>query len=142
MTLLPWKKYHCREKDHCGFTLLEVLVSISILAIGILAVGSMQVMSIKGNAHANQVTEASVLARDRMETLMAMAYTAIDEDDDLTEGTYEGDSPLPGYTIGWEICDGGSAGCDTPSNTKLIEVTVAHGNLRKDIVLMDVKPLK
>jgi type IV pilus modification protein PilV len=149
MTLLPWEKNHCRhkathgrEKRHSGFTLLEVLVSICILAIGILAVGSMQVMSIRGNANANQVTEASVWARDRMETLMAMAYTATSTDPGLTEGTYQDTDSPPGYTIDWEITDGCATGCDTPQDTKLIEVTVAHGNLRKDIVLMDVKPLK
>ncbi len=141
MTLLPWKKNHCREKNHCGFTLLEVLVSICILAIGILAVGSMQVMSIRGNANANQVTEASVLARDRMEALMAMDYTATKMADDLTDGTHEGDSPLPGYTIDWKISDGCSV-CDTPPKTKLIEVTVTHDNLHKDIVLKNVKPQK
>ena len=141
MTSLPWKRDHCREKNHCGFTLLEVLMSISILAIGILAVGSMQVMSIRGNARASQVTEASVLARDRVETLMAMAYTVTNTDAGLAEGTYEDDSPPAGYTIDWEITDG-CAGCDAPQDTKLIEVTVAHGNLGKDIVLMGIKPLK
>ena len=138
MTLLPWKKSHCREKDPCGFTLLEVLVSISILAIGILAVGSMQVTSIKGNAYANRVTEASILARDRVERLMALAYT----DPGLNADTYHDPDPPTGYTIDWEICDGGSVGCAKIANTKLIEVTVAHGNLRKDIKLMNIKPMK
>ena len=148
MTLLPWEKNHCRhkathgrEKRHSGFTLLEVLVSICILAIGILAVGSMQVMSIRGNANANQVTEASVWARDRMETLMAMAYTATNTDAGLAENTYQDTDPPTGYTISWEISDGCS-GCDTPPNTKLIEVTVAHDKLNKDIELMNVKPQK
>ena len=123
-------------KNRCGFTLLEVLLAMAILAIGILAVGSMQVMSIKQNAYANRVTEASVSARDRLEILMGLAYT----DTALAESTYEDSDPPSGYTISWEICDGGNAGCDTIADTKLIEVTVQHDALRKDIVLKNVKP--
>ncbi len=126
-------------KSHGGFTILEVLIAMAVLAVGILAVGSMQVTSIKANAHANQITEASVLARDRLEKLMGLDYT----DAGLTENTYQDSDPPAGYTISWEICDGGGAGCgadDPIVNTKLIEVTVQHPKLNKDMVLMNIKP--
>ena len=140
------KKYRRREKgslcpeNHCGFTLIEVLLAMVVLAFGILAVGSMQVMSIRQNAHSNQVTAASVLARDRLEGLLALVYTDAFEDTALTAGTYQDDNPPEGYTISWEICDGGASGCDSPLDTKLIEVTVQHSKLHKNIVLMDIKP--
>ena len=125
----------CRE-SHRGFTLVEVLIAMFVLAFGILAVGSMQVTSIQQNARANRMTEAGILARDRLEKLMGLAYT----DAGLTENTYQDFDPPAGYTIDWEICDGGSAGCDTIANTKLIEVTVQHPKLNKDMVLMNIKP--
>ncbi len=125
----------CRE-SHRGFTLVEVLIAMFVLAFGILAVGSMQVTSIQQNARANRMTEAGILARDRLEKLMGLAYT----DAGLTENTYQDSDPPAGYTIDWEICDGGSAGCDTIANTKLIEVTVQHPKLNKDMVLMNIKP--
>jgi prepilin-type N-terminal cleavage/methylation domain-containing protein len=128
------------QKSHCGFTLLEVLIAMALLAFGILAVGSMQVASIRANVHANQVTAASVFARDRMERLMALAYPTPPQptDDGLNPGTDTDELP-GGYTVSWTIVDG-SAGGVTPLNTKLITVTVAHNNLKKDIVLMNIKP--
>lgn len=140
------KKYRRREKaslcleNHCGFTLLEVLLAMAILAFGILAVGSMQVTSIRQNAHANQVTAASVLARDGLENLVALVYTDAFEDAALAAGTYQDDNPPEGYTISWEISDGCASGCDSPLDTKFIKVTVQHSKLHKNIVLMDIKP--
>ena len=131
-----------REKNRRGFTLLEVLVSVSILAFGVLAVGTMQVVSIQQNARADRVTEASVWARDRMERLMALTYSITSTDAGLAADTYDDADPPAGYAIDWEICDGGNAGCDTPLDTKLIEVTVAHDKLDKDIVLVNIKPEK
>ncbi len=52
-----------------GFTLLEVLVAISILTIGLLAVASMQISAISGNNLGNELTEATFLAQDQMEAL-------------------------------------------------------------------------
>ena len=125
-----------RNTNQGGFTLIEVLVAVSILAFGILAVGSMQVTSIRQNAHADQVTDASVLARDRMERLMALPYANAG----LNAGSYHDSNPPAGYTISWEICDGCSCTtCNTPANTKLITVTVARDGL-KNIVLLNIKP--
>ena len=98
MVRLGLRKNHRRHKtedsrntNQGGFTLIEVLVAVSILAFGILAVGSMQVSSIRQNAHANQVTDASVLARDRMERLMGLPYANAG----LNAGTYHDSNPLP-----------------------------------------------
>jgi type IV pilus assembly protein PilV len=40
-------------KTENGFTILEVLIAVSVLAIGILAVASMQISAIRGNAFAS-----------------------------------------------------------------------------------------
>ena len=116
-------------------------MAMALLAFGILAVGSMQVTSIKANAHANQMTAASVWARDRMEGLMALAYTSAFTDPALSENTYQDTDPPEGYTISWEICNGGSVGCGTIANTILIEVTVQHAKLNRDVVLVNIKPM-
>ena len=97
-----YKTENSRNTNQGGFTLIEVLVAVSILAFGILAVGSMQVTSIKQNAHANQVTEASVLARDRLEKLMGLPYANAG----LNAGAYHDSNPPAGYTISWEIANG------------------------------------
>lgn len=57
-----------------GFTLLEVLIALVILAVGILGAASMQVSSMRGNSHAFDLTTAATLAADRMEILMALDY--------------------------------------------------------------------
>ncbi len=57
-----------------GFTLIEVIVAMAVLAIGILALQTMQITSIKGNAHANRLTTSSIWASDRLERIHALPY--------------------------------------------------------------------
>jgi prepilin-type N-terminal cleavage/methylation domain-containing protein len=57
-----------------GFTLIEVLIAMAIFAIGILAVTTMQIRSINQNASARLQTEATTLAADWMEQLLALPY--------------------------------------------------------------------
>lgn len=59
-----------------GFTLIEVMVSIVILAIGLLGLAPMMAISITGNAFANEATEATVLAQDKIEELKNMTTFA------------------------------------------------------------------
>lgn len=59
-----------------GFTLIEVMVSIVILAIGLLGLAPMMAISITGNAFANEATEATVLAQDKIEELKNMTAFA------------------------------------------------------------------
>jgi type IV pilus assembly protein PilV len=55
-----------------GFTLLEVLVGLVILAIGILAIAGMQITSITGTSFSKNLTQASVIAQDRLEYLKGL----------------------------------------------------------------------
>jgi type IV pilus assembly protein PilV len=67
-----------------GFTLIEVLIAMSIFAIGILAVGSMQVSAINKYAGARNSTTVVTVAKDRVEELNGLAY----DDADLVAGEH------------------------------------------------------
>lgn len=61
-----------------GFTLIEVLMVMTIFSIGILAVAAMQITSTKGNASARRMTEATALAEKQIENLMQLPYDHAD----------------------------------------------------------------
>ena len=61
----------CRES---GFSIIEVMIAISILSIGILALASMQVAAMRGNSFAGSVTEGSTWALDQIEKLMNLPW--------------------------------------------------------------------
>jgi type IV pilus assembly protein PilV len=63
---MPIKKRKTRER---GFTLLEVLIAISIFSVGVLAVAAMQGTATRGNRLGNELTQATVLAQQQIEVL-------------------------------------------------------------------------
>ncbi len=81
-----------------GFTILEIIVAISILSIGLLAVGSMQISAIRGNALASGVTEGTSWGTDRMEKIIAMAYIDYDGTN-LQDVDGDGDAGLDDATV-------------------------------------------
>lgn len=68
-----------------GFTLVEVLVGLVILAIGLLAIAGMQITSVKGNFFSNNITQASILAQSRLEELKNLDVNH----GDLSLGTHD-----------------------------------------------------
>lgn len=84
-----------RRSGEEGFTLLEIIIAISILTIGILGVASMQSASIRGNDLAGDVSEATCLATDQIESMLRQPYA------DLTSST----SPVTRgiYSITWNV---------------------------------------
>ena len=57
------------SKNNRGFSLIEALIAMAIFSIGILAIGSMQLWNTKNNTTANTTTEATLLARQKIEEL-------------------------------------------------------------------------
>ena len=96
-----------------GFTLLEVIVSISILAVGLLAVASMQVSAIYGNSNAGRITSGTSIAEDKIEQLLSLQYTLTSLDPDLAAGPHVGDT-ISGYATTWNVIDASPvANCKT-----------------------------
>lgn len=60
--------------DQKGFTLIEVLVGLVLLAIGLLAIAGMQMTSIKGNFFSHYLTQANYAGQDRLEFLDNLPY--------------------------------------------------------------------
>jgi type IV pilus assembly protein PilV len=56
-----------KSRNTAGFTLLEVMVAMVVLAIGILGLAPMLVVSMQGNQSSRETTEAAYLAQDRIE---------------------------------------------------------------------------
>ena len=73
-----------------GFSIIEVMIAISILSIGILALASMQVAAMRGNSYAGSVTEASTWALDHIEKLMNLPW----DDASLQDADLDGDAGL------------------------------------------------
>jgi type IV pilus assembly protein PilV len=109
-----------------GFTILEVIIAISILAIGLLAVFSTQTRSLEANTNANSLTEGMTLAQDKMEELLALSYDDVD-----TTGSPVTDPG--GYTISWTVDN------TTFANAKLITVTVTGKRMRKPVEVTCIK---
>ena len=95
-----------------GFTLVEVIVAVSILAIGLLAVASMQTSAITGNYRAYKVTEGTTWAQDRLEQIMATDYDAIVSGGPELKGEHNE------YSISWTVTQ-----LSGVSNAKRIAVT-------------------
>ena len=60
------------KKD--GFSLIEVLIALTFLAIGLLAIASLQVTSVRGNFFSNNLMQATYVAQDRLEYLKNLPF--------------------------------------------------------------------
>ena len=72
------KRAHPRQSAEAGFTLIEVLIGISIFAIGMLAVARMQILTVRNTTVGNITSQATMLANQRMEEVKTMSLDDLD----------------------------------------------------------------
>ena len=60
-----------------GYTLVEILIAIAILAFGLMAVATMQVTAIKTNAIASGISQGITLGQAKVEELMNLSYSVL-----------------------------------------------------------------
>ena len=102
-----------------GFTLIEVLIAVTIFAVGLLAIAAMQTSAIQMNSTGNRITELSTLGIDQLENLMSLPYT----NPLLAVGGPYSDPAHPppaGYGVNWWVANGPT------TNTKIITLTVTR----------------
>lgn len=61
-------------ESNAGFSLVEVLIALSIFAIGILAVAALQVSANLGSRSSADITQASALASGQMEEIIQLPF--------------------------------------------------------------------
>ena len=84
-----------KSRNEKGFTLLEILVALSILSIGLLGMAGLTTSIIHGNTLSKKVTTATTLGQDRMEDLRRLGYSGTPSEIDTT--TEEPYNSIPDY---------------------------------------------
>ena len=110
-----------RLKKQEGFTLIEVIVALSIFSVGLLAIAALQGSAIRMNSTGNRLTEISTVAVDRLENLMSLPYT----DPLLADGNRNDPAPPAGFAVNYSVSDG-----NPTLNTKRIIMTVTGNGKR------------
>ena len=117
-----------------GFSLLEVLLGITIFMIGMLGVTALNISSLKSNTFSGNMSEAVIIAGDRLERLLALEDffdpdledTDVDGAAGLDDIEANADNSDPGigrnnmYDVYWNVEDGNPV----PDKTKTVNVIV------------------
>lgn len=124
------------HNDQEGFTLIEVLIAVVIMAIGILSVISMQLTAIKGNLTAGNISVASGWAADQIEKIFAKPYN----DDDLRDDeSISNASNNPDGATGLDDATPGTADGMTTSPNGLATI---YWNVADDLIMPNTKTIR
>ena len=102
-------------KKENGYTLIEVLIALTIFAVGLLAVAGMQTAAVRMNSTADKLTNLSTWGMDKIEELSALPYS----DPLLDSAVNPYQEQLGDYTISWTVIKNNPI-----KDTKHITVTV------------------
>ena len=115
-----------------GFTLIEVLVGLVLLAIGLLAIAGMQITSVRGNFFSHYLTQASYAGQDRLEFLDNLPYAS----NELTAGNHNDATA----TIAGVVFNRSYTVVDDVNGYKVITYTVSwNDGVNRNIVLSTIR---
>lgn len=121
-----------------GFSLIEMMIAMSVLALGMLAAASMQYSAVRNNSTGNVSTQANMLAKTQIEMLKNQDITSAT----LAPGNYNDPTPVdengnPGgiYNRSWAIAN---LGASARRITVIVQWT-KFGDTRRVIVQSNTK---
>ena len=113
--------------DTRGFSLLEALIAAAILATALLSLAQLIAFAIRTTAAAGRMTDAALLAAQKVEELRAGSWA------ELQPGT---DSPVAGFTRTWTVTPMGA----DPDYVMVLEVFVRAPGAQMRMVALKTKP--
>lgn len=103
------------SKD-AGYSLIELMIAMLILAVGVMGIWGMQGAAIRGNTTARKTTDTAALGSDQLEKLMRLPY----DDAVLAPGTTTTRNEGI-YTVAWTVSP-----LDVPiTNVKTVTITAS-----------------
>jgi type IV pilus assembly protein PilV len=116
-----------------GFTLLELLIALTIFAIGLLSIAGMQVTAIQANSSANTLSVTGAVAQKAMEEILSQDGTALFFSTAATDAVWDLDLTEAATTLNLDGAGEYSATYtvtpDTPTNnvTRVIVTVTGSG---------------
>ena len=124
------------KENQNGFTLIEVLIAMTVFAFGILGIAAMQLSAINGNSYSSHLSEATTFTQSKIEQFISLAY----DNPDLNDGNHIEPNPPNGvtgvqYAISWNSID------NAPISSKSISVTTtwSEKGVQKTVVMDYIK---
>ena len=96
-----------------GFSLLEVLLGVTVFMIGMLGITALNISSLKSNTYSGNLSEATMIAADKIEELMSLEMT---DDPATTDPLLQDQNDDGGQTTDQDENDNGIDD-DSPSDT-------------------------
>ncbi len=126
---IPFRKIQRCEK---GYSLMELMIVIAILAIGLMAIFSLQLSSIQGNFVSKTRSGGVSYATEKMEWLMCQPWDGAD----LSNGNH-GPETSGIYSLNYKIDD-----ADLAEDTKTISISVTwkEKKTEKEILIYNTIP--
>ena len=122
-----------QKSAESGFTIIEVLIGISIFAIGMLAVARMQYYTVRNTTVGNLTSQATMLANQRMEEIKAMNFDDLDAlASPVVENNLDGEGNAGGIYNRTTTIDSppGTLGTHARQITVDVQWNAAHGGDR------------
>ena len=100
-----------RKRESSGFTLIEIMIALSLLGIGLLSLAAMQLTAMQYGSRGRHLTKAAAVAEEQMEILMRQtwddldptAWTAPETVNEVVQGPT--DHTEQAYSVSWRIAD-------------------------------------
>ena len=100
-----------RTHQRSGFTLLEIMIALSLLGIGLLSLAAMQITAMQYGSRGRHTTKAAAIAEERMEILTRQtwanlaptAWTAAQTVSETIQGPTNKTEQT--YAVSWRIAD-------------------------------------
>ena len=127
-------KRHSYFKENKGMTMVEVMIAITIFAIGFLAIGTMLIWTTRNTTTSNIVTEATMMARERIEFLKTlpvedMAAECVDDDEpEVIAPIYERECDITVHTASANLIEVKVSWNRMGQNREVVLKTLSQGN--------------